>query len=131
MGRLDRENETDPEGSSVNLSGSRLVYRDAASAIFQLVFSPKLVRWKCVEGEFEGESGSAPYRAACFGRDTLLIAWSRPSGEAAVIVVKPGEDLAQVCHLYGEECDFVAVEILGWTPSVRGSVAAERPTCCA
>lgn len=127
MSQGDRDRKGNSAKTSTALTGSRLAFREADAGVFELVFTGRRVRWKCVEGEFEGESGSAPYKAVHIDRNTLLIVWSQPSGEAAVIVAKPGEGLAHVCHVYGEECDIAPAEVLRWS-SAEPRASARRRT---
>ena len=67
-----------------SLAGAQLIYEDRESGIYKLDFTAKRVSWRCIDGSFTGESGSAAYRACQADPATLLIAWSQPTGEAAV-----------------------------------------------
>ena len=97
-----------------SLAGAQLIYEDRESGIYKLDFTAKRVSWRCIDGSFTGESGSAAYRACQADPATLLIAWSQPTGEAAVVVVNVPERQARVCHFYGEECSITPAKVVEW-----------------
>jgi hypothetical protein len=96
------------------LSGSRRIYEEDESSVYELTFDEATVVWRCIQGAFSGDSGSAQYRGARIDRQSLLIVWSQPTGEAAVIVANLINNVAHVCHLYGRESSITPAKIVGW-----------------